>query len=434
MGPVWTITSRSGCGGLFAALSSYVRDRSGLVIIKFALVLPVLLGIVAGLIDYARIQGYRATLQAAADAAAMAGAKELSLVDARSKSVAAVVGAVATRYVQANEDQRATGHAPAVVTNVTREPLMVDVTVRGSINAIFGPAFGLDVSEIEVRSIARVVGKPNICMLALEPQAGGALDLSRNARITGENCAIFSNSKSTQGIKSQENAVLTATAICTAGGAVGGKGNFSPEPITDCPQFDDPLASRPAPAAGACLGKDLKIEAGQHTLAPGTYCGGLTLGGTAIVTLDPGVYVITGDLIVTGSATLTGENVGIYLSGLRSRFVLDTNTTVSLSAPREGEMAGLLFFADRKQNGMTKHVIRSNNARKLLGTIYVAQGILSIDADQPIADQSAYTAIVAQRIEAFAGPHLVLNTNYHASDVPVPEGIKGATQPVTLWR
>lgn len=415
-------------------LRHLARDTSGIIVIKMALVLPVLLAIVAGLIDYARIQGYRAMLQGAADAAAMAGAKELSLVDARSKSVAAVVGAMATRYVHVNEDARSSSAAPSVVTNVTQEPLTVDVTVRGSVTAIFGPAFGLDVSEIEVRSIARVVGKPNICMLALEPSSAGALDLSRNARITGENCAIFSNSKSTQGIKSRESAVLTASAICTAGGAIGGKGNFSPEPITDCPQFDDPLASRPAPAAGGCIATDLKIDAGVRTLTPGTYCGGLYIGGSGVVNLEPGVYVVTGDVTIEGSATLTGENVGLYLSGAKSRFLFDTNTTISLSAPKEGEMAGLLIFVDRSQKGLTKHVIRSNNARKLLGTIYVAEGTLSIDADQPIADQSAYTAIVARRIEAFAGPHLILNTNYHATDVPVPEGIKGATQPVALWR
>ncbi|MCP5073779.1 MAG: hypothetical protein GY947_10860, partial [Rhodobacteraceae bacterium] len=48
---------------------------------------------------------------------------------------------------------------------------------------------------------------------------------------------------------------------------------------------------------------------------------------------------------------------------------------------------------------------------------------LYIDADAPIADKSAYTAIIASRLELFAGPHLVLNTDYSATDVPVPEGV-----------
>ena len=55
-------------------------------------------------------------------------------------------------------------------------------------------------------------------------------------------------------------------------------------------------------------------------------------------------------------------------------------------------MAGLLFFGSRSQ---TKPVYKifSDHARQLLGTIYLPQGEISIDANQPIADQSACTAI-----------------------------------------
>ena len=34
----------------------------------------------------------------------------------------------------------------------------------------------------------------------------------------------------------------------------------------------------------------------------------------------------------------------------------------------------------------------------------------------------------------YGGPNLVLNTNYDITDVPVPEGIRGAAQPVALVR
>jgi len=39
----------------------------------------------------------------------------------------------------------------------------------------------------------------------------------------------------------------------------------------------------------------------------------------------------------------------------------------------------------------------------LLGTIYMPHGRLTIDANKPIADKSAYTVLVVQRIDLHAG-------------------------------
>jgi len=59
----------------------------------------------------------------------------------------------------------------------------------------------------------------------------------------------------------------------------------------------------------------------------------------------------------------------------------------------------------------------------LLGTIYMPKGRLIIDANKPIADKSAYTVLVVQRIDLHSGPNLILNSDYSASDVPVPPGV-----------
>ena len=59
----------------------------------------------------------------------------------------------------------------------------------------------------------------------------------------------------------------------------------------------------------------------------------------------------------------------------------------------------------------------------LLGTVYMPKGRLIIDATRPIADRSAYTVLVVQQLDLYEGPNLVLNTDYRASDVPIPEGV-----------
>ncbi len=70
-----------------------------------------------------------------------------------------------------------------------------------------------------------------------------------------------------------------------------------------------------------------------------------------------------------------------------------------------------------------RHLISSDDARMLLGTIYLPNGRLRVDANKPVADQSAYTIIVTRWMELDAGPNLVMNARYGATDVPVPNSI-----------
>ena len=201
----------------------------------------------------------------------------------------------------------------------------------------------------------------------------------------------------------------------------------------------DPLASRSPPVVGGCDYGSLMpplpkvVDGGTVTLNPGTYCGGLVLTKGANVTLAQGTYVINqGPLIVDKGASLTGDYVGFFLKGDLATFSFDFDSTVSLSAPKTGAMAGLLFFGDPTAVLGRKFKIMSDNARRLLGTIYLPSGVLQVDANKPVADQSAYTVIVARGVELDSGPNLVMNANYGASDVPVPLGVGPTGPKVTL--
>lgn len=107
------------------------------------------------------------------------------------------------------------------------------------------------------------------------------------------------------------------------------------------------------------------------------------------------------------------------------RFAFESGSTIDLSAPKDGPLAGLLFFEDRNVLPLRIHRISSNNARNLIGTIYLSQGILFINANAPVADNSAYTAFVVRSLQLQEGPHVVLHSDYDATEVPVPEGLIG---------
>ncbi len=425
-------TRTTGHAFLSVGCGRFRQSQDGNVAIIFAIVLPVLILMAGGAIDFGNLYSHQRRLQTLADAASLAGAKELSLADANRQNITAVVESVVTASLGGNaskKPQQAVSSTTKIVDS-SGQPLQVQVLLTQPTKSYFN----LFDFPLNANSVAVVIGKPNVCLLALDPSAIGTIYLQKNAKIIGQNCGVYSNSKHSNGIKAFDSSMLTANVICSAGGKAGGQGNFTPDVLIDCPQFEDPLAGRPEPIPSGCAATNLVITSKTVSLTPGTYCGGIKIGGTAAVTFQPGIFIMKdGPLYVDQAATVSGGGVGFFFTGASARFYFNTGTTVSFAAPKNGSMAGMLFFGSRSQIGVA-HEILSDNARQLLGTIYLPTGLLSIDANKPIADQSAYTAIVALKVTGNSGPTVTLNTNYDTTDVPVPDGIRGAGQPVALKR
>ena len=401
-------------------------DARGGVAIIFALVFAGAIGAVGLSLDYARLTHIQTTMQGAADAAAFAGAKEMSLADARQENIPEIVKAVVRKYADADGAMGSKAE-----TKIRNQPLQVEVRLERRVNLYFGGLFGTPSTTVEALAIAQVVGQPNLCVLALEGREPAAINMTHNSRLTGSNCAVFSNSNSGGGFAVASGAQLVASTVCSAGGIVG-QGSIAPAPYQDCPQFEDPLGDRPEPSVGRCDHIAKIIAARAVTLKPGTYCLGLTILGLAKVTFEPGVYIIKdGPFLVAGASEIKGHGVGFFLTGI-SIFTFDPLTRIELSAPTSGPLAGLLFFGSRAQSKLLINTILSDRAQVMTGTIYLPTTTFVADSLAQIGSDSAYTAIVSRRLLLMDGPHLVLNTRYSDTDVPVPEGIKAAGQPVRL--
>ncbi|MGI9426644.1 MAG: pilus assembly protein [Hyphomicrobiaceae bacterium] len=350
--------------------------------------------------------------------------------DANADNVAEVVKAVVKRLMDQNVEQASS--SLSITTTVQQGPARVSVDVAQTFQSRLGSGFGLGIDSLSVHATATVVGQPNICVLGLNRNKSGTISLEQKARVTGVKCGVFSNSSHVNSIKSKNSSVLTADFICARGGKDGGKGNFNPDPMTDCPGFEDPLADRPEPSVAGCTYAKKLVVATSRPLSPGVFCGGLVLRNGARVELRAGTYIMkNGPLIVKDGAELIGSDVGLFFIGKGANLLFDRDTTISLEAPKTGVMAGLLMFSSRSLSNERFRIL-SDDSRILLGTIYLPRNELHVDAGSPIADQSAYTAIVADTMRLYGGPHLVLNTNYHDSSVPVPKGIEGVGQPIRL--
>lgn len=405
-------------------LARWIGDRRGSTATTFAVALVGLVGVSGAAIDYSNLADSRAKLQSAADAGALAGAKEFRLGNASAAMVTQVAQNAALANLKAQGVSIASGTAavsPRIDSTARTVTVAIDLTQR----MMMGQIVGFDEVQLSASATAKVIGGAPVCVVGLDTEASQTILLDKTARLDAPNCSVYSNSTKNSGITAKNSASLRAAFICSAGGKDGtGPGSFQPTPQTDCPILQDPLAARPQPTVGGCLRTNLELDGVTTTLTPGTYCGGILITNGARITMQPGIYVIKdAPLRVTGNGSLTGTNVGFFMTGSGAEVQFDTDSIVSLTAPRDGLMAGILLFEDRNAPINRTHSIISNNARNLLGTIYLSRGRLHVAANRPVADQSAYTIVVARQFTLSEGPTMVLNTNYGATDVPVPAGV-----------
>ena len=455
------------------------KNNAGNIAISFAIAAPVLFGAVGLSVDYVTISRKQTALQAIADAAAVASAHELPIAN----SNASIVAASAKSYVKANfklHSKNLSGGSSSTVSTdvkVVDKFTGVEVTLREVWTPFFAHYLTDKATPIVVTARANIVGEGLICVVGLIEKKLAAIHLDHKAKLTATGCGVYSNSSSITSIRLDGKARINAHSVCTMGGyVILGSGKITPKPLTDCPKANDPLAKRPPPAFVGCDYNNVKLgdvapparieSVAEYalfaifnispppapkpvspvriakTLQPGVYCGGLEIGKGYDITLSPGNYIIKdGPLRVTSDASFKGVGVGFYLTGANSEFEFQQYTSISLEAPVSGDLAGLLFYEDRNvpysfdfnplkidklPASVRLHRIQSDDARKLLGTIYLPRSILMIDGEGSVADQSAYTAIIAGRVWLRKGPNLVLNADYKSTNVPVPSSLLGS--------
>jgi Flp pilus assembly protein TadG len=387
------------------------------------LALPVLTIGTAATIEYASLTQQRMRLQKAADTAALAAGKELNLANTSDSNVTNVARAVALASLSAAE--AGANVSPATVsTELFNQRRSVRVNVVQGVTSMLGKVMSLPASELRATAAATLSGSSRLCVLALDPLLPSTVQMEKNSTLTAPQCSVYSNAFSPLGLIVKDSGRITSERICTVGGYLGSPSSFSTTPLTGCPSRTDPLSERVPPAVGPCTYTKLEVKGGVRTLTPGVYCEGLKITDGAQVTLSPGDYVITGNkLTVESNSSLKGDYVGFYFRGAAAYVEFKKESTIDLSAPKTGPLAGILFFEDRSAPLLREFKISSDNARRLLGTIYLPRGVLTVDASKAVSDLSAYTVIVARQLRLKDGPNLYLNAMYTNTDVPVPDGV-----------
>lgn len=435
----------------------FAKGEGGSAITVFALALPAMLALVGGALDYAAVVREQNRLQSAADATALAIAREMTL----GPMTADRVQSLAATYALANyaDVSRASG-------TLVESGMAVQVRLQKPAEPPLGILSALGgVNDLAASATARVSANSTptkLCILSLGEKTNGGIFMHNNAAITAPQCMLQSNSTVREAVIIQQGSRLAANLTCARGGIANNAGTVQTTLLTDCPPIPNPLEQKPEPStSGPCIQINARVKKSERrTLSPGVYCLGLTVEEDAQVTLLPGIYVFrSGPLVVRNNAEITGEGVTLMFTGRKSYFRFLDNSLVKLSAPTSGATAGMLIWESKSfvkglnswQNGgcggsgddddagslgcltrsvgqvvpkkTNEHHINSDRARELTGTIYLREGLLLIDSRRPVADQSPFTVFVVNKLDLFDGPNLVLNANFGGTAVPVPAGL-----------
>lgn len=383
-------------------LRGLFRDNAGVIALQTALAATTLFGIAGVSVDAAQWYYSHRAMQSAADAAAIAGARELA---------AGLQDGDATAAARVDAGLNGYGSTVAAM-NLTfgASPQAVTVTLGKAADLFLSRVVVSNPPTIQATATATLVNNgPPVCLLATSSNAAGALGVNGNAAINAAGCSVVSNSNSPQSISGSGNASITSDKTCTPGGvSITDNVALNPPP-SGCAAVPDPFADVAAPPNenAPCDFSNVPAITGSATLSPGVYCGGVSISGNANVVFQPGVYVMrNGGLSASGNAVVNGAGVAFYLTENSTVHLnqddlsLSGNTTIHLSAPQSGPLAGFVVYQrDPGANpGDITSSISGNGNTTYDGTLYFGNQNVSIDGNGASSSNQPFTAVVANQI------------------------------------
>jgi hypothetical protein len=412
-------------------VSGILKDQRGVIMIMFALLLPILVGVIGLGVEVGSWYYAKRNLQSAADGAAVA-----ALFEVRSGSDADTILDKAKEEATANGWDETAGDTLTAVSPPTSgsfvdDTLAVEVNVTKSIDLLFASIFLSNAVTANSRAVARLQASSEACILALNDSADEALNFSGNTSVTLTGCAIAANSSSDTAIDGNGNFDVTADCAST----VGNTELESPDlTLTDCTStvtgalaIDDPYEDLPSPTIDAsCLEDGFTNQNGNVTVSPGRYCNGFGANGGTI-TFESGTYVIDeGDFNVNGNATIVEEAGGTGVTIILTDSSggddpgrinnINGGAEITLSAPTTGDYAGVLFYQEKTAQSSDTNVINGGADITLQGAIYFPKENVTITGNSSLS--AGCIQIIADTV-SFSGDATLQNNCDSAGTSPI---------------
>ncbi len=420
--------------------------QAGYVMITFAASTAVLCGFLGLALDLGYLEYRKRRMQSAADSAALSAAQEYrrggTLANGRLMAAARQDAGV-NGFTDGQDGVVVTLNSPPATGPYAGNQRFLTVNVSQDQPTYFMRFFNFNAATVQARAGAGMVSSP-ICVYVLEKTNADALTVT-GAATADLKCGVAVDSTSPTAVrtKGSPDGCLKAAFIDITGGYSEGSCPISPAPQTGVPPSGDPLAYlQPPSATGPCdYGTDttpFKLTAGIATINPGVYCGGITVGGAAILTLNGSSttpYILRdGGFQTTGGSVVKGSGVTIYntcstpgacgASTSYGPIDFGGTSTIQLSAPTTGDWEGILFFQDRSAPpNIANRVIGTADLSFFNGILYFPTEPLEFRGDA-LGLLSQYTGIVARTLDVSGNS--TLRSDY-SSLIPAASPLKKPT-------
>jgi len=327
--------------GLSAFMRRFGADKSGATVVMYALTLPVLIGFTGLGVETGYWYYEQRNLQTAADVAAYAGAIELRGGTSTSGIYSAsLTEAQAQGFVLGNGTM-VVNTPPTTGTHETNKA--VEVLLTRNTPRLFSGIYDSHPVVLKARGVGAFVDGGQACLLALDPNASGAVTFTGNALMLLNGCNVMSNSLASNSLIVNGSADVTVPCALAAGGITADDGltlTQCSEAQSNVPPAVDPFKNLPAPSNLQLNGPCLSAPSGNGaaTLTPGRYCGGVSLKGDK--TLAPGTYIIDGgDFSINANANVVGSGVTFYMTN-QATTKFNGSAHIDISAPTSGTYGG----------------------------------------------------------------------------------------------
>jgi hypothetical protein len=387
-----------------------------------------LVGMTALAIDGGRAYLERRRTQNAADTAALAGA--LARIEGKGWREVALASALENGFDNNGTTNTVELNTPPVNGPYSNDPQYIQVIVTSHMDTFFGPVVGI--RRITVASQAISQTKPaeysqmfdGYALVSLAPHSKcnnqRGFWIHEEASILFYGGGLFVNSDNpTCAYIQQGNGSIRMMEEGLPFSIVGGATIQNPRMHTPYPPDTGaiPMSYPPSyqmPKVG-CGGRMAEVVGEEgDSMTPGNWDDDFPPQG--VTHLESGIYCIGGDVLVESGEKLGGDKVVLVVD--RGSVTFRGGASVQLSAPRSGDLQGLLIYMPMGNN--SRLVLNGNFDSEFRGTILApsAQVLLNgLDTDKGFKSQ-----IIGYTIEAKGSDAIVINyqddLNYDAYRMP----------------
>ncbi|MEA2874251.1 MAG: hypothetical protein QOH67_4227 [Hyphomicrobiales bacterium] len=336
-----------------------------------------MIGLAGAAIDYSRASAARTAMQATLDATTLMIAKDAQIIQASQ------VNAVATSYFNASFSRPDVQSLQVTATiGSGSSGTVITTSATGAVSTTFMKVLGRSSMDVAAHATAVNASDGLGCVLSLNPSASGAATAQGSTTVKLDGCSLYDNSGNDTALTVGGSASVQADFVGVVGGIGSSTGITAINGVrTRISPVADPYADVVVPSYSGCDQRNYTAK-NTVTINPSVYCGGIGVNANAVLTLNPGLYVLDGGgLTVNGGATVNGSGVTLVFTSSTGRdwasVTINGNANVNLTPMTYGPTRGIVVFADRNTPQGTSFKFNGGSNQYFAGAIYAPTGAIS---------------------------------------------------------